>query len=111
MKHFVLLYGLSVLAISLTITATQAETVSEDILRTEYESCLVNAKAGLQSLAEPYCTCVTDRIREDFTLKQYLQLTAEILEVASKNNGDLKSAIQLPRIQALAGKCLREVTS
>lgn len=112
MNQFISLIATAAITYSLLTTSLNAEPVSAEILRANHESCMTTSEAGLKSFAEPYCTCITDRLSEDFTLEQYLQLTAEILEAASKTGGDIGAAgSQFPRIQALASLCLQQITS
>ena len=92
------------------INDARAEPVPEQYLDTAYKNCLISARPHAGDLAVPYCGCMKERLRLDFTKQQFEQLDREASGHLKRNRGDATdAAAQMPRLQKIVTACNKSV--
>ena len=106
--NFAMFLGLPSLAAGLVLSVAihaHAEPIPDAWLEQDYASCIA---ADDTAFMRQYCKCVIDEIRVTMTRKEYLAVTAAVLEQKSAGASDLEIVASNKKMSDAAQMCLQQ---
>lgn len=82
----VFVIALAIALSGLAISSAVAEPIPPEYLQADYENCVAGDKSKWM---KQYCTCFVDEIERTMDLKEYLDVTAEIMDHMAKGGSEL----------------------